>query len=277
MPTIHPIRSKFFIVFATLATIAVIVLAGTCLVGQLFSPQTAPTVGPFGAHVVVEKGNAHTFTLELIKEGYFEPGKKLTTEENSAVLITLPDQSRIRMGSNSSLQYGRDIQQGPNGLLVDFIMDAGKVWVYLNGDAIEMVTPVGRALLTGLMMDVEVDADGITTVNCIRGTCTLSADRGSLDLVGGQSATIASISGQPLLNSSWNLNQIDPAWENIVPRPTLDAMIRSLLATGIAPTFTPTPNVLPDNFSPPGPVMVTPTKSKILQSPITPLNTLPAN
>jgi hypothetical protein len=134
------------------------------------------------------------------------------------------------------------------GLLTRIKLEAGRMWIALNGGSLDVETPAGLASVRGSNLMVWVDPSTLNVyVNCFEGDCGAGNDSGSLDLTTGNGAILYYVEtgGSPPPPGSYALTWQDfqdwlannPEAGNILPD-----IIQTLTAI---PTFTSTPTATP--------------------------------
>ena len=106
------------------------------------------------------------------------------------------------------------------GILTRLRLEIGRLWVILNGGAVEVDTPSGLASVRGSYLHVWVMPESEETlVTCLEGVCTLGNQEGTVTLVAGQTA---SITGSETPPTSGKMSDADVGeWLEMNPEATL--------------------------------------------------------
>lgn len=118
----------------------------------------------------------------------------MTLQENGSVQTG--DDGRVRLDlstgtiirlSPSSLFTLVSNQNKDGSLLTKLQLEAGRLFIILQGGSLDVDTPSGVASVRGSYLSVEVDPDtGDVYVTCLEGHCTAENPAGSVDLTNGQ-------------------------------------------------------------------------------------------
>ncbi len=125
----------------------------------------------------------------------FVTGQVITGEASRAELRLSPEGTLVRIGANTQfVLQARDQQEEKTTLRLLL----GKLWVILRGGALDVDTSSGIATVRGSLMSVAFDPQsGRMAVTCLEGHCTLSNAFGSVELTGGEAASIPSADQPP--------------------------------------------------------------------------------
>jgi hypothetical protein len=170
------------------------------------------------------------------------PNGEIKTLDLGKVRMDLPDKSIVRLGPNSFFTYiGAKTEQ--KELITQLKLEAGKLWVILKGDSLEVDTPSGVASVRGSQMSVTVDPKTNTVyITCLEGECTLKNGVGSVTLVAGQTALITNTFTPPTIGNMTD----DEVSEWLLENPEATAVIPHLTQTAKAVlSRTPTPKAGP--------------------------------
>ena len=100
-------------------------------------------------------------------------GSQLRTAASSRALIHLTEGSRIRVEPSTTFAV-QILNPYLDSLLTSLQLQQGKVWVLLNGGALDVETPVGIASARAAYLSADFDAQQRTlVVTCLQGTCSL--------------------------------------------------------------------------------------------------------
>lgn len=98
---------------------------------------------------------------------------QVRTGADSRALLELTEGSKIRLAPNTAFSF-TVLNAYLDSLLTSLQMTQGKVWVLLNGGALDVETPLGVAQARAAYLSAEYDADRQTlAVTCLQGTCSL--------------------------------------------------------------------------------------------------------
>ncbi len=180
-----------------------------------------------------EVGNG--FVLEVLGQ--------VETKSGAKVRLDLSDNTLIRLGENSLFTLEHP-EEEVEGLLARIRLEVGKVWVILNGGALEVETPSGVAAVRGSYMYTEYDPEtGEMRITCLEGDCSLSNENGTVQISAGETAIISG-AGEPPQTGKMSQEDIQNWLDNnpeailVVPYLTEIALALTPPATAI---FTPIP------------------------------------
>jgi hypothetical protein len=158
--------------------------------------------------------------FEKVVEGLvLEVNGQVKTLANSSVRLDLSEGSIIRLAADTLFSLEGQEPQG-NSFLTRIKMESGKLWVILNGGALEVETSVGVASVRGSYMSVEyIPETGEVLVTCLEGVCTLSNGGGSVTLYAGQTATATNFNEPPVVG--WMDHEDVQEWLDANPEATL--------------------------------------------------------
>jgi len=176
---------------------------------------------------------------------------QVRTGDDGRAALQLSTGSIVRVAP-SSLFTLEVMEPASDGLLTRLKLEAGKLWIVLNGGSIDVETPSGLASVRGSFMSVWVDPDtGNVWVGCLEGWCVAGNDSGTLDLIAGQGGILytfdpagATPPPPPLLRTLTQ-DEIDEFLEN---NPELNEVMDAIIATASAlpgQTDVPTPTLPP--------------------------------
>jgi len=162
----------------------------------------------------------------------FVTGKVITGDASRAELQLSPEETLVRVGAHSQFVLKERFQEEEKTTLRLLL---GKLWVILRGGTLDVETSSGTAAVRGSLMSVAYNPEtGQMTVTCLEGHCALSNDLGSVDLVGGQAASISALGQPPTPPRQIYPNELQ-GW--------LD-MAADVASQYIPPTPTPVPNYI---------------------------------
>lgn len=117
---------------------------------------------------------------------------QLQTGEDGRVRVTLSDNSIIRIGPNSDFTLLGE-EEDELGFFTKLKLEAGDLFVILQGGSLQVDTPQGQASVRGSYLEVTINPDtGEITITCLEGECTAETVGGRVTMTAGQSATITS-------------------------------------------------------------------------------------
>ncbi|NPA93171.1 MAG: FecR domain-containing protein, partial [Chloroflexi bacterium] len=125
----------------------------------------------------------------------FVTGQVITGDASRAELRLSPEDTLVRIGANTQfVLQARDQKEEKTTLRLLL----GKLWVILRGGTLDVDTSSGTAAVRGSLMSVAFDPQsGRMTVTCLEGHCALSNAQGSVELTGGEAASILSADQPP--------------------------------------------------------------------------------
>ncbi|MCS7010863.1 MAG: FecR family protein [Anaerolineales bacterium] len=222
--------------------------------------------------------------------GFFstsKPGQPLATtatlsEVSGLVEIKNPGESEFRQASNGdilqvqgqvrtgadgrarlNLSTGTIIRVAPDsvftfavnepleaGLLTRLKMQAGQVWIILNGGRAEVETPSGTASVRGSYMSIWIDPElGDVWVTCLEGWCKAENPTAVLEMVAGQGCTLYSFDPEsnipPPPPQLRYLTQTDIE-QFLAHNPEAQQVMQAMAATATAlPPLPPVPTPIP--------------------------------
>ena len=180
-----------FMVFIT----AVVLLAGCVKGGGTTTPPATANLSASLSELkgLVELWNPNQPDFSAAVEGNnIQVQGKVRTGVDGRTRLDLSTGSIIRIAS-STLFVLESNQEQNTGLLTRLKIEAGKLWVILNGGQMEIETPSGLATVRGSFMSVWVDPlTSDVWVTCLEGWCRAENPTATLDLVAGEGATLYS-------------------------------------------------------------------------------------
>lgn len=195
-----------------------------------------------------------------------EVGGQVRTAEQGRARIDLANGTIIRVAPLSTFTLEAN-QETDGGMFTRLRLEAGKVWVILNGGSLDVDTPSGVASVRGSYLSVDVQPDGSVKVTCLEGTCRLENAGGSVELTAGQSTLVTGANDPPEQGQmsdedfqDWLNN--NPEAELVIPtEPPPDTEVPSTETPIVTetPVVTESPN-LP--FNVPDPILIPPSDSK---------------
>ena len=226
-------------------------------------------------------------------------GSQLRTAASSRALIHLTEGSRIRVdpGTTFAVQI---LNPYLDSLLTSLQLQQGKVWVLLNGGALDVETPVGIASARAAYLSADFDPQQKTlVVTCLQGTCSLGdrfipsgskfalpanqttgaepmtmADYGAWGSQVPEATQLAWLSTEAVAQGSATLPVVATATPSRTPQPTATATTPPATATlpdtptsGAQAAASPLPSRAPVTPTPVTPTPVTPTATETRRLP----------
>ncbi len=181
------------------------------------------------------------------------PGEEGYSPASTGAILQV--QGQVRTGSDGSLRLdlasGTIIRIAPDSLFTlatnlpaegslqtRLVMQAGQVWVILNGGSMEVETPSGTASVRGSYLSVWVDPVSLDAwVTCLEGWCQAENPTALMDMVAGEGATLyyfdpeGSIPPPPPLLRYLTQQEID---EFLLNNPEAEGILHAMIATASA-------------------------------------------
>ena len=151
---------------------------------------------------------------------------------SSGTLIRVSPSSQFTLVSN---------EPAPDGLTSRLRLEAGRLWIILNGGSAEVEMPSGTAAVRGSYLMVEVLTDGSIQVTCLEGTCQLGNQAGTVLLTDGDKAVILNAGDPPAVSRMTEQDVRD--W--LANNPEAALVIPATATPTPPPTLTPTPTSTP--------------------------------
>jgi hypothetical protein len=189
---------------------------------------------------------------------YFKTIMQLQTKEKSRASLDLTSGSIVRLGQNNIISLDPPAAGG-DGVLSRLELQVGRVWVILNGGALDVNTPGGLASVRGSYMSVWVKKDSNEIiVCCLEGSCSYQNAGGIVNLTTGQKIISTDTNVAPAVQP---MDQADiQDWQDNSPESSvIIPQVVPLVATStptIAPTISSTPTPYPGYFEGFDPAMI---------------------
>ena len=136
-------------------------------------------------------------TLEASDGAPIVLNDRVFTNQNSRARVDISSGALIRMSPLTTFVL-TTMENNNNDPLTRLKLEAGRLWIILNGGSVEVDTPAGQASVRGSYLHVWVNTGtGETEISCLEGNCQLGNNGGTLDLVAGQTARIANGASPP--------------------------------------------------------------------------------
>ena len=227
------------ILIIVLLSIGAVLLIGVAMVAFLPSSVSGIDLSAKLSELVgvVEVRNSAQDKFNQVNDGYIlKAVEQLQTKEESRARLDLSTGSIIRLGQRTIFSLDTPTA-GSDGLLSRIELQAGRVWVVLNGGSIDVNTPGGLASVRGSYMSVWVETpSNRITVCCLEGYCTFRNLAGIIKMTAGQKI----VSSDPnILPTIEEMDQTDfQTWINNSPESIpVVTQVYSLVATS-TPSFT---------------------------------------
>ncbi len=230
------------VIGAALATVLILGLS----TGTKISDLTAKFSEIVGS-VEVKKGAQDQYSP--VNDGFLmTTAMQLQTMPDSRVRLDLSTGSIVRVGASTIFSLNSQ-QSNSNGALSQLELQAGRIWIVLNGGNIDVSTPGGVASVRGSYMFVWVVPNtATTTVCCLEGVCQYSNGGGIVNLTSGQKVITSDPNTLPTIQK---MDQSDvQLWLDNVPEAgSIVPQVESLIATStptensVVPTDTLTPTI----------------------------------
>ncbi len=134
------------------------------------------------------------------------PNGQIQTGDDGRVRLDLSTGTIIRIASSSSFILASN-EEIDGSLLTKIKLEAGKVFIILNGGRAEVETPSGVASVRGSYMKVEVDPEtGDVYVTCLEGDCSAENPAGGVEFTEGEK-TILFHQDE---NGNWQVPNVEP-------------------------------------------------------------------
>ena len=171
------------------------------------------------------------------------------TAEDGRVRLDLSSGSLIRLAPLTTFILTSNTLADGN-LFTHIKMEAGRIWVILNGGSLDVETPSGLATVRGSLLSVWIDPDtNDVWVSCVEGWCQAENPSGVLDLIAGQGAILyhfdpnSTVPPPPPMLRFLTPEEIQDFLSN---NPEAAGMLESIIATASAfPTLTGTATPTP--------------------------------
>jgi hypothetical protein len=211
-----------------------------CFLLYACQPDTQNQVPPLSATMtdlqgtVLIKKSGET-NMQFASDQILEENDQVVTGDDGRVRVDLSTGTIIRVAP-SSLFTLLNNQAGPDGVNTSIKLDAGNLWIILNGGSAEVETPSGVASVRGSYLMVAVLPGGGIHLTCLEGDCRIKNESGEFFLTTGESALVENAQEAPVVERMTDEEVIEWLENN----PEAIIVIPSLTAT-IQPSDTPLP------------------------------------
>ncbi len=127
-----------------------------------------------------------------------EQNGQIKTGDDGRVRLDLSTGTIFRLAPSSLFTLVSNTPTS-NGLSSQLKLEAGKLWVILNGGSVDVDTPSGVASVRGSYLMVEILPDGAIKLTCLEGQCHLHNDSGDYPLSTGQDAIVLNVKSAPFV------------------------------------------------------------------------------
>jgi hypothetical protein len=217
-------------------------LLSACQKGsQAEIPPLTATLSDLQGTVLIKKSGATN--LEFASDQHLAENDQVVTGDDGRARLDLSTGAIVRIAPSSLFTLISNAE-GPDGVKTSVKLDAGHLWIILNGGSAEVETPSGVASVRGSYLSVEVLPGGGIHFTCLEGDCRLKNESGEYFLKTGESATVENAQEPPLVERMTE-EEVEEWLEN---NPEAILVVPSLTATL---QTTPTDTPLPTNTSEP--------------------------
>src|SRR5689334_13803883 len=169
-------------------TIAILVIAmlalGACKSQDASSSLTA-ALSELQGKVDMKQAASDSF-VPATADSHLDVNGQIQTGDDGRVRLDLSTGTIIRVAPSSMFTLTSN-DKVDGGLATNIKLEAGKLFIILNGGNTDVETPSGVASVRGSYMSVWVDpTTGDVYVTCLEGHCHVTNDGGAADLVGGE-------------------------------------------------------------------------------------------
>jgi hypothetical protein len=167
------------------------------------SPLPSPTPTPARQadisevenEVLARASESEDFAPAVVGETIYPGGAIQSGDDGRAALRLLPEETLIRIASNSSFTL-EELTPQKDSPFSKLKLLAGQIWILLSGGESQVETPYGVASVRGSMMSVSL-VEQILTVTCLEGHCSVQNDAGILELTAGEAVDILAANQLP--------------------------------------------------------------------------------
>lgn len=177
---------KSAVLFTLLMALAIL---GGCQTDEPASPLSA-SLSELSGLVQVKQAGREVFE-EAALNSVLTVNGQVQTGDNGRVRLDLSSGTIIRVAPSSSFVLASN-EEVEGGLFTKIKLEAGKIFVILNGGQADVETPSGVASVRGSYMKVEVDpATGDIYITCLEGNCSvINPDGVEVNFTNGQRAAL---------------------------------------------------------------------------------------
>lgn len=178
-------KQRFILLFLFL--MAVLILAGCQPQAQ--GSQLTASLSELSGLVELKQAGQDAFA-QASADTVLAVNGQVQTGDDGRVRLDLSTGTIVRVAPSSFFTLtANDPVEG--GLLTKIKLEAGKIFVILNGGQADVETPSGVASVRGSYMKVEVDPiTKVIKITCLEGQCSASNPAGSVNFTNGQSVIL---------------------------------------------------------------------------------------
>ncbi len=237
-----------FIGLAVSLTMALAACGGGILSGTLPTVADTATLSELQGTVQIKNPDQADFAAASNGDTLQVQGQ-IRTGSDGRLRLDLSTGTIVRVAPDSLFTLEANEQQD-GSLFTRLLMQAGQVWIILNGGQMEVQTPSGTASVRGSFMSVWVDpVTEDVWVTCLEGWCQAENPTDIMDMVAGQGAMLYSFDPEgnvpppPPQLRYLSQEEIDAFLAN---NPEAEEIMHAVIATASAlpplpPAATPTP------------------------------------
>lgn len=189
-----------------------------------------------GDYVSVRHANTEQFVAATMNET-IQVKSQVETGQDSRSRIDLSSGTILRLAPESLFTLESNYQE-KNDLLTRLKIEAGSVWIILNGGSLDIETPSGLAGVRGSYMSTGYDpASGAARITCLEGHCSAENESGSVEFTAGEAADLPANGNAPV--KGLMTAEEFSLWAENVPEAA------NLVPTQMPPTPTAMPTITP--------------------------------
>lgn len=169
----------------TLLVCSLLILTSACQPAPATTSPLSAGLSEVSGTVTLKESNEADFVQASAGMSLLTNGQ-VKTAEDGRVRLDLSSGTIIRLVPSTlfTLESNEPVD---NGLATKLKMEAGKIFIILNGGSIDVETPSGVASVLGSYMMVEVDSiTKDTYITCLEGDCSASNPAGTIKFTDGQ-------------------------------------------------------------------------------------------
>lgn len=239
-------------------------------------PPLTATIGELQGMVLIKNGD--DASLQFASDQTLRENDQVITGDDGRVRLDLSTGAIVRVAP-SSLFTLISSSAGPDGTNSTMKLEAGNLWIILNGGSAEVETPSGVASVRGSYLMVSVLPGGGVHLTCLEGDCRIHNQSGDYFLTTGDSAIIENAQEPPIVDRMTD-EEVEEWLENnpeaiiVIPSLTVTPQVTDtpLPTNTSAPTSTPPPppTETPAPTSTPFPTAIPTNTKKVKPPPDTP-------
>lgn len=153
-------------------------------------------IGELSGDVESRPDQASSFAPAAVGE-VVSVGASIKTGTDGRARLDFEDGTTVRVTPQSVFTIDA-IETSEGGLLKRIQLEAGNLFIILNGGTLEVDTPSGQASVRGSYMGVTYNPEtGGFDITCLEGTCTLQTEAGEVTLGAGETASVEGADDPP--------------------------------------------------------------------------------